>query len=98
MKSAPFIETRRSHRHRESNPIRIAIASEGYGVEHQAFTIDHSLCGVRIRAVVPLSPGEPIAVSRREGSWHTIPARVAWVRRPISSAEYIAGLEFLSIN
>jgi hypothetical protein len=98
MKSALSIETRRSRRQRESNPIRIAIASEGYGVEHQAFTIDESLCGVRIRAVVPLSPGEAIAVSRREGSLRTIPARVVWVRRPISSAEYIAGLEFLSTN
>jgi hypothetical protein len=98
MKSAHFIETHRLGRRRKSNPILIAIVSEGYGVEHQAFTIDHSLYGVRIRAVVPLSPREPIAVSRREGSWHKIPARVVWVRRPISSAECIAGLEFLSVN
>ena len=98
MKSIFSIETRRSLRQPISNFIRIAVASEGYEVEHSAFTIDQSLSGVRVRTVVPLSPGGAIVISRREGSCHIVPARVVWVRRPISKVGHIAGLEFLCIN
>jgi hypothetical protein len=96
MKSGPFLNLRRSRRTPEANPIPLAIASEDYQVNHQAFTMNRSLHGLRIRTAVPLSPGETVVISRREGSRHTIPAHVVWVREPIPSAEYIAGLEFLS--
>ena len=93
MKSGPFLNIRRSRRTPEATLIPLAIPSEDYQINHQAFTMNRSLHGLRVRTAVPLSPGETVVVSRQEGSWHTVPARVVWVRE--RSAEYIAGLEFL---
>jgi hypothetical protein len=98
MESTRFVDHRRSLRVGEANPIRLAIASEDYGVGHAAITMNESLCGVRIRTDVPLSPGEKILIFPQGGSQQRIPARVVWVRRPMSSAGYVAGLEFLSLS
>ncbi len=98
MESTRFVDHRRSSRAREANPIRLALASEDYGVGHAAITMNESLCGVRIRTDVPLSPGEKIEIFPQGGSQQRIPARVVWVREPGPSAGYVAGLEFLSLS
>jgi len=76
----------------------IAIASEDYRVEHEAFTTNQSLQGVRIRTAIPLLSEEMVVTFPPGDSRHAIPARVVWVRRPTSSAGYVAGLEFLSFS
>jgi hypothetical protein len=98
MKSGSFVDTRQSLRVPKADQVRFAIASEDHQVKHKAFTMNRSPHGVGIRTRVQLSPGEVILIFPQKGSWHTIPARVAWVRGPISSAGYIAGLEFLSLS
>ena len=98
MGSTRFVDHRRSLRVREAISIGIAIASENYRVEHEAFTMNQSLQGVRIRTAIPLLPKEMVVAFPPGDSRHALPARVVWVRRPTSSAEYIAGLEFPSLS
>ena len=98
MESTRFVDHRRSLRVSEAISIGIAIASEDYRVEHEAFTMNQSLQGVRIRTASPLLLEQMVVVFPPGDSRHAAPARVVWVRRPISSAEYIAGLEFLSLS
>jgi hypothetical protein len=98
MESTRFVDRRRSLRVHEAISIGIAIAPENYRVEHEAFTMNQSLQGVRIRTAIPLLPEEMVVAFPRGDSRHATPARVVWVRRPISSAGYIAGLEFLSLS
>jgi hypothetical protein len=99
MESPPVAETRRSRRVPETNTILVAIPSEDYQVQHEAFTIDRSRHGLGIMTRVQLSPGETIVIFHLDGSRsHTAPARVVWVRRPKSSAGYFAGLGCLSLS
>ena len=98
MKSGPLVDIRRSRRVPEADQVRLAIASEDHEVKHKAFTMNRSPDGVEIRTRVQLTPGETIVIFPLEGSGQTIPARVVWVRGPISSAGYIAGLQFLSLS
>jgi hypothetical protein len=60
--------------------------------------MNQSLQGVRIGTAIPLLPEEMIVAFPPGDSRHPIPAGVVWVRRPISSAGDIAGLEFLSLS
>jgi hypothetical protein len=60
MESARFVDHRRSLRVGEAISIGIAIASEDYRVEHEAFAINQLLHGAEIRTVVPLLPAETI--------------------------------------
>ena len=96
MDATNFTDPRRSLRERETIPIRYAIASEDYRVEHEAITMDRSLHGLRIRTAVRLSCGETVVVLPLGGSQGATPARVVWVHGAESSFEGAAGLEFLN--
>jgi len=98
MESTRFVDRRRSLQVPEAIEVRVAIASEDHQVQHKALTMNRSSYGVGVRTRAQLSPGGIIVIFPQEGSRHAIPARVVWVRGPISSAGYIAGLEFLDIN
>jgi len=93
MESPRFLDRRRSTRVRQTIPIRIRIASEDYQVEHEAFMMNKSQLGLRIRTAVPLSPGEAVVVALRTGSGHAIRAHVIWARHAKFSAVSVAGLE-----
>jgi hypothetical protein len=73
--------------------VRIGIASENYQVEHDAFTMNRSLDGIRIRTAVVLSRGEKVVVFAQEDAQHALPARVVWVRGAEPNAEGTVGLE-----
>ena len=93
MESTRFVDHRRSLRVSEAISIGIAIASEDYRVEHEAFTMNQSLQGVRIRTAIPLPREEMVVVFPPGDSRHATPARVVWVREPISSAKYIVSVK-----
>lgn len=95
MKATDFTDPRRSPHVRETMPIRFAIASERYRLEHEGKTIDCSSHGLGIRTPVPLSCGE-VAVVMMQGSVRTaVPTRVVWVHGTEFGIEGAAGLEFL---
>jgi hypothetical protein len=95
MKPPSFIQPRRSPRVREAIPIRFAIASEEYRVEHEGTTMDRSFHGLKIRASVPLSRGETAVILSQGKVRGGVPTRVAWVRRREFGYDGAAGLEFL---
>ena len=96
MGPTPFVDRRRSDRERGPIPVHFTIASEDYGVEHEALAIDRSSHGLRIRTAVPLSPGEAVVVMSLGGSRGSISARVVWVLGAEYTFAAAAGLEFLN--
>jgi PilZ domain len=95
MKPTEFTDPRRAPREHVEIPIRYAIASENYGVEYEATTMDRSLTGFRIRTPAPLSSGETVVVLSLGNSQSAIPTRVAWVRDAELNFGGAAGLEIL---
>jgi hypothetical protein len=76
MESTRFVDHRRSLRVSEAISIGIAIASEDYQVEHEAFTMNQSLQGVRIRTAIPLLLEDMVVVFPR--GTHGTPPPLAW--------------------
>ena len=96
MAHTDFSDCRRSPREHVAIPIRYALASENYKVEHGAVTMDRSATGFRIRPAAPLACGETVVVLALDGKRSAIPTRVAWVRGAELSFAGAAGLEILS--
>jgi hypothetical protein len=58
-----------------------------------AYTVDFSRIGARVRTTFVLFPGEIVGIVPWGDSGQAIPSRVVWVER--SSVGCLAGLEFL---
>ena len=86
---------RRSHRIYAKLPIRLEVGSPDTKVAHEAFTVDLSPLGARVRANIPLSQGQTVKVFSNEGPKYVIPSRVVWVRMADRDRDGEAGLEFL---
>jgi len=86
---------RRSQRVSATIPISLWVESEESKTEHDAYTVDLSRHGVRIRTALALYPGEMLGVVPTGDSGRAIPARVVWVHRAESGQGALAGLEFL---
>jgi len=95
VEDTPFVDQRRSPRFRETNPLRLAIASEDYRAEYDAITTDHSLHGARIRTNISVSPGEIVEIIPEGDPELRITARVVWMRGAEPNVSYFEGLEFL---
>src|ERR1039458_174929 len=92
MKPAQFMEPRRSLRVREALPIRFAIASEKYLLEHKGITVDRSPHGLRIRAAIVLSRGETAVIFSQGKLQTAVPTRVVWVDGGDLDFKAVAGL------
>jgi hypothetical protein len=85
---------RRSPRHKASKAIALIVDSDMSQIANQAFAIDLSLLGARVRTAVRLQPGQRVTVIPREGRDYAVESRVIWVQdAPTHDAE--AGLAFL---
>ena len=87
-----------THRRSERKIAKIAIV---VFVDHEreqggsdAYTVDVSTLGARIRSELSLTPGQMVEVVPVNGS-EPVTARVVWVGRPASELQGQAGLEFL---
>ncbi len=89
--SAPV---RRSKRVSATIPISLMLEWEDSNLGHDAYTVDLSRKGARVRTTFVLSPGEIIGIVPWGESGKQIPSRVVWVQRS-SVAGSLAGLEFL---
>ena len=74
----------------------LKVGPEGKAVAHDAFTIDFSDLGARIRTTVSLAPGEAVGIVAYERKRETVPCRVVWVASSETNGFREAGLEFLS--
>ena len=64
-------------------------------MEHEAFTIDLSPQGAKVRTPLGLVPGETVGIIAGGDSQHAIAARVVWAKRVGSDGWSLAGLEFV---
>jgi hypothetical protein len=64
-------------------------------VEHEAFTIDLSPQGAKVRTALVLLPGEAVGIITGGDSQHAIAARVVWTKRVGTDSWSLAGLEFV---
>jgi hypothetical protein len=96
MEPVPPALLRRAQRVSATIPVSLVVESGDSTVERDAYTVDLSRYGVRIRTAHALSPGEKIAIIPSGDSGQTIPGRVVWVQRGEFGRGSLAGLEFLS--
>jgi len=86
---------RSAHRVSATIPISLLLDWEGSKTEHDAYTVDLSSRGVRLRTTFVLFPGEKVGIVPLGDAGQAIPSRVVWVERS-SAAGCLAGLEFLA--
>jgi hypothetical protein len=75
MQTVPFAYLRRSQREAATIPVTLVVPSEG-SKDHQAYAIDISPRGVRVRTALELVPGEQVGVVPKGEFPHAIPTRV----------------------
>jgi hypothetical protein len=76
-------------------PIKLVLSSLFTKSACDALTLDISQAGARVRASVPLSPGQSVQVVPNEGIERAIPGRIVWVSRLFAGPHAEAGIEFL---
>jgi PilZ domain len=75
-------------------PIKLLLDSRSRKSACDALTMDISPAGARVRAKVPLAPGQAVRVVPNEGIARAIPGRIVWVNRIMASPNGEAGIEF----
>ncbi len=87
---------RRSDRIFVRLPVTLLVDSNRERVAQDAFTVDLSQLGVRVRTDLTLAPGQSVDVFPNRGLKYPIPSRVIWVGEQGEQRFGEAGLEFLS--
>jgi len=91
----PHPTPRRSERRIAKIAIVVYVEKENEREGCDAFTVDVSELGARIKAGISLTPGQMVEVVPVNGS-DPVAARVVWVGATASELEGQAGLEFLN--
>ncbi len=94
MATLPQTTHRRSERKIAKIAIVVFIDKEHDQSGSDAYTVDVSTLGARIRSELSLTPGQMVEVVPVNGS-DPVVARVVWVGKPASELQGQAGLEFL---
>jgi hypothetical protein len=97
MHAVSSAQLRRSQRILATIPISLLVERHDSNMKHDAYTVDLSHEGVRVRTTFVLVLGEMVGIVPCGDSGKAIPTRVVWVRRPGSGRGSLAGLEFLDI-
>lgn len=93
-KAAPA-NRRRSERKEVSKGIALLVDSGRNQIASQAFAVDLSQLGARVRTSVHLEMGQEVTVIPREGKEYAVPSRVVWVHYAQPDGDAEAGLAFL---
>jgi hypothetical protein len=96
MQVRSFAPVRRLQRVSATIPISLMLDREGPKTGHDAYTVDLSRTGARVRTTFVLSAGEMVGIVPWGDSGQAIPSRVVWVQRGYGSV--LAGLEFLDTS
>ncbi len=88
------VHPRRTRRFVAQLPIKLILESLFDKSACDALTLDISPSGARVRAKVPMAPGQAVRVVPNEGSARAIPGRVVWVARLAAAPGGEAGIEF----
>ena len=84
---------RRQQRVSATIPISLLLERDESETMHDAWTVDISPTGARVRTAYVLLPGEMVGIIPIGDTGQAIPSRVVWVNR--SSVGSLAGLEYL---
>ena len=95
MEAVPYTDLRQSQRIPATISVRLLLQSEGLKVEHEAFTIDLSPEGAKVRTPLALLPGETVEIVAGGDCQRAIAASVVWAKRSGADGWSLAGLEFL---
>jgi hypothetical protein len=93
MQQVSSANLRRSQRLSAIIPISLLMDWEDSKTEHDAYTVDLSRKGMRVRSTFVLSPGDAVGIVPWGDSGPAIPSRVVWVQRGCGSI--LAGLEWV---
>lgn len=86
---------RRAERRETSQEIALLVESGHREIAGNAFAVDLSQLGARVRTGLHLEPGQHVTVIPREGKAYAVPSRVIWVQGSQPDAAPEAGLAFL---
>jgi hypothetical protein len=86
---------RRAARKIVARPLTFVVDSDRSQIANNAFAVDLSEFGARIRPGIDLLPGQRITVIPKEGPAHAIPSQVIWVGEAGSGREGEAGIAFV---
>jgi len=75
--------------------VMLVVDSDRSKIAHNAFAVDLSRLGARIRPSIKLLPGQHITVIPNEGSAQAVPSCVIWVGEEGSERNGEAGIAFL---
>jgi hypothetical protein len=92
---ATHITARRFGRIFARIPVTLLLDPQNRMVLHDTVTIDLSARGARVRAKVPLWPGQKVEVMPTTDPKYAVPSRVIWVRANATDSRGEAGLEFM---
>ncbi len=95
MKPDSSAHLRRTQRVSATIPISLLLQGKDSKTEHDAYTVDLSRKGVRVRTTFALLPGMMVGIVPTGDFGQAIPTRVVWVQRSGSVSGSLAGLEFL---
>jgi hypothetical protein len=93
MEVVPYAIERHSRRVSATIPISLLMQLEDSKTKHDAWMVDISSKGARVRTALVLLAGQIVGVIPSEDSGQAIPYRVVWVER--SSSGCLAGLALL---
>lgn len=86
---------RRAERKIVARPLTFVVDSDRNEIANNAFALDLSELGARIRPGIDLLPGQRITVIPKEGKAFAVPSQVIWVGDPGSRRDGEAGIAFL---
>jgi hypothetical protein len=96
MQAPSLLAERRVQRLSATIPVSLLLAREDYTTEFDAYTVDVSHKGLRVRTNFALFPGDMIGIAPGTESEAAIPSRVVWAQRSALGGS-LAGLEFLDV-
>lgn len=94
MEASPSLAERRLQRLPATIPISLLLAREDFSTEFDAYTVDVSHKGMRVRTTFALFPGDRIGIAAGSEFEQSISSRVVWSQRSAQGGS-LAGLEFL---
>jgi hypothetical protein len=95
MRTYAIATGRRYERKPANNPATIIVGCNGNKSEHQAYLVEISQRGLRLRVDASLTPGQIVLVMSGDRPKSAVRGRVAWAREPKSGRQWEAGLELL---
>ncbi|MDE3181024.1 MAG: PilZ domain-containing protein [Acidobacteriota bacterium] len=95
MSETSSADRRRATRRETGKAIALVVDSGRGQISNQAFAVNLSELGARVRAQVHLEPGQRVTVIPLEGKAYAVPSRVIWVHPAGLSGGGEAGIAFL---